>query len=78
MTAFHCHVCGSKDGLAGLTSEVFALADRRVLVEGIPMVACARCGEVVISRETTERVRAIVHGQTRPVRTESLDVFALA
>jgi hypothetical protein len=51
---------------------------KRVLVEHIPVMRCARCGEVTVSRETTERVRRLVRGETQPVKTVALEVFAFA
>ena len=76
---FTCHVCGNTSALPKSVSEVFMIeGERRVLVEGIPAEVCDRCGEVTFSRETTERVRRLVHSPARPRRTVPLDVFALA
>jgi YgiT-type zinc finger domain-containing protein len=61
-----------------LVSEVFTLADRRVLVERIPAQVCERCGEATFSRATTEQIRRMVHGEGRPSRTVPLDVFGMA
>ncbi|MBI5082162.1 MAG: YgiT-type zinc finger protein, partial [Chloroflexi bacterium] len=49
-----------------------------VLVEHIPARVCARCGEAVFSRETTEHIRRIVHGEAKPLRTMQLNVFSFA
>jgi len=78
MPSFRCHVCGGEAAKAELVSEVFTVESRRVLVEHIPAEVCLRCGEPTFSRETTERIRRLAHGAAQPVRTESLDVFALA
>jgi YgiT-type zinc finger domain-containing protein len=78
MTRFKCHVCGGEAAKAEFVTEVFQMEDRRVLVEHIPAEVCQRCGEAAFSRETTERIRRLVHGEGHPVRTESLEVFALA
>ena len=72
------HVCGHNAAKSELVSEVFNLGERRVLVEGIPALVCDRCGEVTFSRETTERIRQMVHGAGRPVKTVPMDVFAMA
>jgi YgiT-type zinc finger domain-containing protein len=61
-----------------LVSEVFEIERKRVLVEDIPAYVCARCGEATFSRETTERIRRLVHGEARPVRSVALEVFAYA
>ena len=74
---FKGHVCGAGAAREDFVSEVFTIDDRRVLVEYIPAQICERCGEATFSRGTTERVRSLVHGGGRPVRTVSMDVFAL-
>ena len=74
---FNCHVCGHHAAKSEFVSEVFTVEGRRVLVEHIPAQVCERCGEAVFSRETTERIRLLVH-DTRPAKTIPLDVFALA
>jgi HTH-type transcriptional regulator / antitoxin MqsA len=74
---FNCHVCGHNTAKSELVSEVFNLEGRRVLVENIPAVMCEHCGEATFSRETTERIRKMVRGAGRPVKTVSMDVFAM-
>ena len=76
---FKCHVCGNTSARSGFVSEVFTLeGERRALVEHIPAQVCERCGEATFSRETTEKIRRLVHGTGRPGKTVPLDVFALA
>jgi HTH-type transcriptional regulator/antitoxin MqsA len=77
MSNLKCHVCGGETASDGFVSEVLE-ADGRVLVEHIPVQVRTRCGEAVFSRETTERIRLLVHGAGRPARTVPLDVFELA
>ena len=74
---FRCHVCGNTTAKSDFVSEVFVIDGRRVLVENIPAQICERCGEATFSRETTERVRRLVHGEGQPSKTVPLDVFAL-
>ncbi len=74
---FKCHVCGGTAAKNEFVSEVFTIDDRRVLVEHIAAQVCERCGEATFSRETTEKIRRLVH-DARPSKTVSLDVFALA
>ena len=74
---FSCQVCGGTAARNEFVSEVLTVDGRRVLVEHIPAQVCERCGEPTFSRETTERVRRLVH-EARPAKTVSLDVFALA
>jgi YgiT-type zinc finger domain-containing protein len=75
---FSCHVCGHNGAKSELVGEVFNLEGRRVLVENIPALVCEHCGEASFSRETTERIRQMVHGAARPVKTVPMDVFAMA
>jgi HTH-type transcriptional regulator / antitoxin MqsA len=72
---FRCHVCGATQARQEFVTEVFMIDGKRVLVEGIPATVCARCGEVTFSRETTERIRRMLHGEAKPVRAEVLEVF---
>jgi YgiT-type zinc finger domain-containing protein len=73
---FRCHVCGKTEGRERHVSEVFDIDGKVVRVENMPATVCAHCGEAVFSRETTERVRRMVHGEARPVKSVQLDVFA--
>jgi hypothetical protein len=59
-----------------LVNEVFVIDGRHVLVEGIPASICTRYGEATFSRETTERIRRMMHGEAQPVRTVAMEVFA--
>jgi HTH-type transcriptional regulator / antitoxin MqsA len=74
---FECHVCGNKIDRTELVSEVFDIEGRRVLVERIPARVCARCGEAVFSPEIVEKIRMLVHSETHPIKTVSMDVFDL-
>ncbi len=73
---FLCHVCGSTEASVEQVSEVFEIDGKHVLVEAIPATVCTRCSEAVFSRETTERIRRMVHGEAVPDRKEVMDVFA--
>lgn len=74
---FTCHVCGHNAAKTEVVSEVFNLEGRRVLVENIPALVCEHCGETAFSRDTTERIRQMVHGAGRPIKTVPMDVFAM-
>lgn len=78
MSTFKCHACGCETARNDSVSEVLEVDGRRVLVEHIPARVCTRCGETSFSRETTERIRLLVHGACGPARTVPLDVFELA
>jgi HTH-type transcriptional regulator / antitoxin MqsA len=72
---FRCHICGSAQARQESVAEAFTIDGKRVVVEGIPATVCARCGEATFSREATERIRRMLHGEAKPVRAETLDVF---
>ena len=71
-----CHHCGVEQLRAELASEVFLIDGRVVLVEDIPAQICRQCGQATFSRETTEKIRRMVHGEAEPVRSIQVDVFA--
>jgi len=72
---FRCHVCGSTEGRENFVNEMFQIDDKPVLVEHIPAIVCAHCGEETFSSETTEEIRRMVHGEAKPVRSMRMDVF---
>jgi HTH-type transcriptional regulator/antitoxin MqsA len=71
-----CHVCGNAEFREETVSEVFQIDGKTILVENIPARVCTRCGEPTFSRETTEKIRRMVHGEADPIRTVRMDVFA--
>jgi len=73
---FKCHVCGSEESHQALVNEIFQINGRFYLVEQIPATVCDRCGEEIFSRETTERIRVMLHSEAKPVKSISVDVFA--
>ena len=73
---FHCHVCGKTESRQELVSEVFDIDGKPVRVEQIPATVCLHCSEPVFGRDTTERVRRIVHGEAQPIKSIQMDVFA--
>jgi YgiT-type zinc finger domain-containing protein len=75
---FQCHVCGATEAHPEWVNEVFLIEDKFILVEHIPATVCNHCGEVTFSRETTEKIRRMVHGEAQPVKTVQLDVFAFS
>jgi HTH-type transcriptional regulator/antitoxin MqsA len=71
-----CHVCSGDRFHEEVTSEVFRIGDRLLLVENIPVMVCDRCGEEVFERDTMERVRILLHGDARPIRTVEVGIFS--
>ncbi len=72
------HVCGYNEFRDTTIDELFLIDGQPVLVEHIPARVCARCGEVVFSRETTEQIRRMVasRGEAQPFKSVELKVFA--
>ncbi len=75
---FQCHNCGSDEYREILVTEVFEINGKHVLVENIPAKICARCEAPVFTRETTEKIRRMVHGESMPIKSVNMDVFVYA
>ena len=73
-----CPVCHAEESREERVDEVFRIDGQYVLVGGIPAVVCVQCGEQAFSRETTERVRAMVHGEAKAAKSVSMQVFDFA
>lgn len=72
---FTCSVCSAGESREERVEEVFRIDGKYVLVDRIPATVCTRCGEETFSRETTERIRLMAHGQTKPTKSIPLKVF---
>jgi len=72
---FLCSVCHSQESREEPVAEIFQIDGKYVLVDRIPATVCSRCGEETFSRETTEKVRLLVHGQAKPTKAIALEVF---
>ena len=75
---FTCSVCGATESREEFVEEVFRIDGKYVLVDHIPAMVCTRCGEETFSRETTERIRLLVHGTAKPTKSIALKVFEFA
>ena len=75
---FKCAVCHGADSREELVDEVFEVDGRYLRVDGVPATVCRRCGERSFSRETTERVRLLVHGSASAARTVAMSVYEFA
>ena len=71
---FTCSVCHSHESREELVEEIFQIDGKYVLVDRIPAMVCVRCGEETFSRETTEKVRLLVHGHAPPSRSSPLSL----
>ena len=75
---FSCIVCKANESGIELVEEVFKVEGRYLLVGGVPSTVCKRCGDRSFSRETTEKVRLLVHGQANAARSETMQVYEFA
>ena len=75
---FTCGVCQGNEGRGELVEEVFSVDGRYVLVGGVPSTVCQRCGERSFSRETTEKVRQLVHGKAKEAKSVPMQVYDFA
>jgi len=75
---FRCHVCGKAEYRQECVNEVFDIDGKPVRVENVPATVCSHCGELAFSRETTEKVRRMVHGEATPVKSIQMGVFAFS
>jgi YgiT-type zinc finger domain-containing protein len=73
---FRCHVYGKTQSRQEQLTEVFDIEGKPVQVEQIPATVCLHCGEPMFSRDATERVRRMVHGEAKPIKSIQMDVFA--
>ena len=75
---FVCAVCGADDSREELVDEVFNVDGRHIMVESVPCTICTHCGDQSFSRETAEKVRLMLHGEARPTRSVSMQVYEFA
>ena len=73
-----CNVCNAEESHFEFVEEVFKVDGRYVLVAEVPSTVCQRCGERSLSRETTERVRLMVHGQSGAAKSVPMQVYEFA
>lgn len=73
-----CDVCHGGVTREELVDEMFRIDGQYVMVDGVPAVVCGQCGEQTFSRETAEKVRLMVHGEGKAVRSLSVQVFRFA
>ncbi|MYC97613.1 MAG: YgiT-type zinc finger protein [Caldilineaceae bacterium SB0661_bin_32] len=78
VTVFTCAVCHAQKCRDELVTKLFQIDGQYVLVERIPAVVCVRCGEESFSRDTTEKIRLIVHGQAESTKSIAMPVFEFA
>ncbi len=72
---FQCHVCGSKEARENLLTQIFLIDNKPVIVEYVPANVCVRCGEAVFDISTIEKIRCMIYGKAKPVKSVITDVF---
>ena len=75
---FTCSIWCAEESREELVDEVFQIDGKYILVDHIPATVRARCGEETFSRETTEKIRLLVHGRAKPTKSIALEVFEFA
>ena len=75
---FTCAVCHANESRDELVTELFQSDGQYVLVARIPAAVCARCGKESFSRDTTEKIRLLVHGQAESTKSITMPVFEFA
>ena len=75
---YMCVVCHGKESRGKLVEEVFREDGRYELVCNVPSTVCQRCGERSFSRETTEKVRKLVHGEAKAAKSVPMQVYEFA
>ena len=73
-----CQVCGKSEAREERVHEVFEIEGRPIRVEHPPATVRTHCGEPAFSRDTTEKVRQMDHGQAKPMKSVQMDVFAFS
>ena len=72
---FTCLVCGAKKGREELVDEVFNVDGRYVMAKSVPSTVCGRCGEHWFSRETTEKIRFMIHRGVEATESDPKQVY---
>ncbi len=75
---FTCAVCHANRSRDEEVTELVQIDGQYVLVDRIPAVVCARCGEESFSRDTTEKIRLLVHGRAESTKSIVMPVFEFA
>jgi len=72
---FTCAVCHAEECRDELVTELFQIDGQYALVERIPALVCARCGEESFSSGTTEKIRLLVHSQAESMKPNAMPVL---
>ncbi|MCZ7546536.1 MAG: YgiT-type zinc finger protein [Anaerolineae bacterium] len=69
-----CNYCGEAMHEEEVT-HIQTLETGIVIVEHVPALVCGRCGNRYYTPETYDRLYALIHGDAKPLRVESVPVL---
>jgi HTH-type transcriptional regulator / antitoxin MqsA len=78
MSEYICNNCGNTKYTNGSIDKVFTIHGQLILVENIPALICSHCQEPILTIETTERIRTILHSGEKPVKHVITNVYEYA
>ena len=70
-----CLVCGCTDFHDGTTIQTIHAGDRVFVIENVPALLCARCGEPQLDAGVADRIRRLVHEPHETTRTIPAEVL---
>ena len=78
MNRYICNNCGSTEFDESNIEKVFNIDGKFVLVKNIPALICSHCQEPVLTSETVEEIRSLIHSKEKPQEVISTDVYEYA
>lgn len=70
-----CNNCGNTEFYEDRIEKVFNIDGKLVLVERIPALICSHCQEPLITSDTAEYIRKLIHLEGTPKDVISTDVY---
>lgn len=74
--SFCCQVCGNTTALGEMVDEIFHIAGRYVMVEGIPASVCGVCGDKIYSPVTTAKLQILLRSTVTPLKNIHLIAYS--
>ena len=78
MKRYICNNCGNTEFEESTIDKVFNIGEKFVLVKKIPALICVHCQEPVLTSETVEEIRILIHSDGKPKEVISTDVYEYA
>jgi YgiT-type zinc finger domain-containing protein len=73
-----CNNCGNTEFIISTINKAFNIDGKLVLVENIPALICTQCHEPLITSETVEYIRNMIHSGSKPKEVVSTEVYEYA